>query len=296
MTRAPSHAGADDGAPDAVADAGLEAALRRAVTPLLRLAVRRGLGLRRIMEIVKDAMVEVATQECDAAGAPATDSRLSIMTGVHRKDVRARRLAPRPARPTRNLASTVIGRWLGDPAWAGRDGRPRALARGEGVPDGFDALVAGISRDVRPRTVLDELVRLGAVALDADGAVRLTDAAFTPVDDAARLSLFAANLGDHASAAVDNLTAAADAPRRLERAVFYNRLRPTDVAALTAQARAQGQALLEALNGEALRRQRRGAGAEDATRRFRLGVYVYDEDEAPRQARGATSNWQEEGT
>lgn len=256
-------------------------ALRRALTPLLRLAVRRGVGLRRIVDITKAALVEIAAQDCAAAGAPATDSRLSVMTGVHRKDVRALRAAETPERPARNLAATVVGRWFGDPAHHGPDGRPRPLRRGDAAGE-FDALVASISRDVRPKTVLEELLRLGAARIEADGTVALAEAALAPADDGTALALLAANLGDHAAAAVENLTGPVERPRRLERALFYNRLRPDDVAALAAAARRGGQALLEGLNAEALARQSAAAAdsAKDATRRIRIGVYVYDEDEA----------------
>ncbi|MDZ7790095.1 MAG: DUF6502 family protein [Xanthomonadales bacterium] len=127
------------------------------------------------------------------------------MSGVHRKDVRRFPGADAGARERARAGlarESVVGRWLGDPAYRDADGRPAVLARTGDAPS-FEALVAGISTDVRPRTVLDELKRLGFVVHDETAdSVRLDTAAFVPsADDAHLLRLFEANLADHASAA-----------------------------------------------------------------------------------------------
>lgn len=65
------------------------------------------------------------------------------------------------------LAGEVVGRWMSDRAFRGRQGPARRLPKsGEGS---FDALVASVSQDVRPRAMLDELLRLGVVSEGADG-------------------------------------------------------------------------------------------------------------------------------
>jgi len=262
-------------------DSPVAAALAAVLRPLARLAMARGIGYATLQRLIKAALVDAARRLAPGA----SQSRLSLMTGVHRKDVRALLAegvtAGEPARPS--IAQTVMARWVALGSDDG-DGRPPELARaGEG---GFDALVAGISRDVRPRAVLEEMRRLGlveAVGGDIDSpAARLRLAAEAHVpgadggDESERLGLFAANLADHAGTAVGNLEASPGSPRRLERAVFHTHLSPDSVADLEAEARRLGMDALIALNRRALDLQRRDIAAGTATRRFRYGIYFHD--------------------
>lgn len=258
-------------------------ALKALLRPLVRLLVARGVTLTTMAAMLKELYVEVAARDFRLGAREPSDSRVSLLTGVHRKDVRAIRERARPASLPRGggLGATVVGRWLGDPALGGPDGQPAPLSRAR-----FDALVAGISTDVRPRTVLDELVRLGLVAWDeATDELRLLAEAYIPADAAAEeaLRFFRDNLHDHLAAATANLLAGPGDPRFLERAVFYNRLRPEDVDRLEQEARTLGLAALRHLNSLALERQQAARGAPEATERFRFGLFLFRETQ-PREA------------
>jgi hypothetical protein len=263
----------------------------------VRLLVARGITLPTLVAALKEVFVDVAARDFRLDGRDASDSRVSLLTGVHRKDVRAIRESAHPLSSPRagGLGATVLGRWLGDPAYAGPDGHPAPLPRQ--APPGrpsFDGLVAGISKDVRPRTVLDELLRQGLVAWEeARDEIRLLSDAFIPQGIAsgmpagqeadAVLDFFRDNLRDHLEAAVANLLAAPGERRYLERAVYYNRLRPADVEGLEAEARTLALAALRHLNSLALERQGAARGDPDATGRFRFGLFFFhaDEPEAP---------------
>lgn len=275
-------------------------ALATVLRPLARLAVRHGVGLGALTPALKRALVEAAAIDPEGdgggAGRPASQSRISLMTGVHRKDVRDILASGRPQGepPRPSIAETAMARWLALPT--GPDGRPPVLprrreedvegdaARAAAAP-GFDALVAGVSRDVRPRAVLDEMIRLGMVALeggdgpdDPDARLRLVADAHLPAEgqDAERLALFAGNLADHASTAAGNLLAGPGRPRRLEQAVFHTHLAPESVVELEAEARRLSGEALQVLNRRALDLQRRDLARGTATRRFRFGVYFFD--------------------
>ncbi|WP_376089411.1 DUF6502 family protein [Roseomonas sp. CCTCC AB2023176] len=255
----------------------LLAALKALLRPLVRLLVARGVTLAGMVAALKELYVEVAVRDFRLGERAPSDSRVSLLTGVHRKDVRAIRDQARPVSLPRGggLGATVVGRWLGDPAFAGADGRPAALSRAR-----FDALVAGVSTDMRPRTVLDELLRLGLVAWDeAVDELRLLADAYVPGDPAAEESLrfFRDNLRDHLAAATANLLAGPGERRFLERAVFYNRLRPEDLDQLEQEARTLGLAALRHLNSLALERQQAARGMPDATERFRFGLFFFRE-------------------
>ncbi|MEO0680484.1 MAG: DUF6502 family protein [Pseudomonadota bacterium] len=282
------------GAPDGP-DGPVAAALRAVLRPLARLAVARAVGLGALQTILKGELVRAA--QGLAAPAP-SQSRIALMTGVHRKDVRDILAGGLPggAPPRASISETVAARWLADPRRRAEGGAPAALPRGG--PAGFDALVASVSKDVRPRAVLDDMLRLGLVAEtaapgdeDDDPRVALLSAAATPATGDRQLSLFAENLSDHAAAGVGNLLAAAEAPRRLERAVFYDHLSEASVEALERAAREQGQAALETLNALAAELQARDVAEGVGDRRFRFGVYFHAAPQAddPQRDEGGAS-------
>lgn len=255
----------------------LLAASKALLRPLVRLLVARGVTLPAMVAALKELYVDVAAQDFRLGGRPPSDSRVSLLTGVHRKDVRAIRESARPISVPRSggLGATVLGRWLGDPAFAAPDGHPATLSRAR-----FDALVAGVSTDVRPRTVLDELVRLGLVAREeGTGDLRLLADAFVPGGEAGEemLAFFRDNIRDHLAAGTANLLAGPEERRFLERAVYYNRLTPADVDGLEQEARTLALAALRHLNSLALERQQASRGREEATERFRFGLFFFRE-------------------
>ena len=259
--------------------------------PLVRALIAQGVTALALYQVIKRVYVEVAEEELARAGERPTDSRINVLTGVHRRDIRAFRTSDgsgeAEARRKVTIIATVLGRWLGDAATTDAEGRPLALPRASEGGASFDALVEGVSRDIRPRAVLDELARQGLVAVDADsGLIELrAEAFFGPADLDQRVHFFAANVGDHIAAAAENLLA--EAPRFMERAVFYNRLTPASVDAIEKDARRRATELLVDVNRLAHRRQEGDLDAPEGTERFRFGVYFYREDQAGKPETGA---------
>ena len=102
--------------------------------------------------------------------------------------------------------------------------------------------------------MLDELLSQGLVAFDeaADRVTLLVDAFVPRNDSPAIFDFFESNLHDHAAAATDNLLAASGKAPYLERAVYYNGLRPVSVDALEGAARQLAASALAELNAQAL--------------------------------------------
>lgn len=252
-------------------------ALKGLLRPLVRALIAKGVSAPALYQTIKQLYVEVAESDFSLSDARQTDSRISMLTGVHRRDVKAFR-DPDGAREaqTREKVTTiasVLGRWLALAPGAA----PPPLTR-DGETGSFEALVRSISRDIRPRTVLDEMTDQGLVTYDVE-ADRITlnaDAFVGPADQEQKVFFFAENVGDHLAAAVDNLLT--EDPRFMERAVFYNRLTPASVDALEAEARRLGAEALTALNHEALTRQTADLDDPNGTERFRYGVFFYRED------------------
>ena len=259
----------------------LVAALRRLLRPLVHLMVARGITYPQLSDLLKGLFVEVADGDFRLDGKAPTDSRVSLVSGVHRKDVSRlrsnphRRDAPPPATVT--LASQVFSRWLGDPAWRNGRGAPLPLPRlaSDGGERSFEALVAGVSSDIRARVVLDDWLSRGLVKLDDRGRVVLNVEAFVPArgeDD--KLCYFALHLHDHAAAASHNLLGG---DPFMDRSVHAEGLSPASVAALKALAAEHGMQTLLALNEavQAAEQRDRDRPADAPRERFTLGVYAY---------------------
>ena len=63
-------------------------ALRSVMRPLVRLMLRKGVTFSSFVNLLKEVFVEVAEREFRLDGKPPSDSRINLLTGVHRKDVR----------------------------------------------------------------------------------------------------------------------------------------------------------------------------------------------------------------
>lgn len=261
-------------------------ALARALRPLVRLQIRSGVTFPLLADLLRGLYVEVARDDLLTDPRSRTDSRISLMTGVHRKELRRQR-GPQPSEEPAvvTVNSQVLALWLGAPDYTDAAGEPLPLPRNGPAPS-FDSLVATVTRDVRPRAVLDDVLAQGIVTLDAEGIVRLKAEAFLPREGSeAQLFYFARNLHDHAAAAAANV-AGQGAPRFLDRSVHYDRLGTRAAAALEAVAREAAQRLLLEVNRQALviaERDEAEAAANPGrpTRRVNLGVYLYCEDETP---------------
>ncbi len=262
--------------------AALLGALTRVLRPLVRLLIRGGVTFPMLSDLLRTLYVEVAHRDL-LEPAARTDSRISLLTGVHRKEIRRLRLLPAtdvPAPPAVLGRQRIVARWLGTPEYAGADGRPAPLPRGAADGPSFEALVRSVTTDVRPRAVLEDWLDQGLVRLDDQDRVCLEVDVFLPREDRdGQLFFFARNLHDHVAAAGANLLAAGPAPF-LDRSVHYNRLPPDAAARLAEAGRAAAQALLLDMNRQALAEVAAAAPLDgEPTRRVNLGLYLFVEDD-----------------
>ncbi len=256
-------------------------ALRRVLRPLARLLIAKGVTLPTLTNLLKEAYVDVAETDFPVKGKRQTDSRINLLTGVHRKDVkrlRQERHTEKPVPQAVGLGAQIVSRWVSDSATTDSDGRPIPLPRQGKTPNepSFDGLVEGISTDVRPRAVLDEWLRLGVATVDDDDRVVLNRQAFIPekgFDEKA--FYFGRNIHDHLAATAGNLVG--DGNPRLERSVHYGGLSESSVRDLAEQAEKVGMDALLTLNKMARERVEADKGQDGANQRFNFGLYFFDE-------------------
>jgi hypothetical protein len=261
------------GLPSVAPEAALAEGLR-IMLPLVRFLLRNGVPYGAFADALKTVFVDAARRELLAGGMPVTQSSLSVLSGVHRKDVRAftQDDTGRDVSPPVPLASQVFTRWLSDPAYR-KQGKPRTIPRTGPAPS-FDALARAVSTDVHPRTVLDELVRLGIVKLDGPDVVPLVTG-FVPLGAASEvLGLVASNAADHLAAAIHNLAGAE--PRFLEQSVFANGMTAESAEKLAAVAREAWDRAFRTMVDAATERVQHDAEIE-GNHRVRFGAYFYSE-------------------
>ncbi|MGI4793611.1 MAG: DUF6502 family protein, partial [Janthinobacterium lividum] len=256
--------------------------LTRVLRPLVRLLIRGGVTFPMLSDLLRTLYVEVAHRDL-LEPAARTDSRISLLTGVHRKEIRRLRLLPAtdvPAPPAVLGRQRIVARWLGTPEYGDADGRPLPLPRTAAEGPSFEALVRSVTTDVRPRAVLEDWLDQGLVRLDAGDRVCLEGDVFLPREDRdGQLFFFARNLHDHIAAAGANLLAAGPAPF-IDRSVHYNRLSAGSAARLVKAGREAAQALLLDINRQALSEVAAVPLADgEPTRRVNLGLYLYVEDD-----------------
>lgn len=272
----------------------LIAALRRVLRPLVRLMISKGVTLPTLTTLLKETFVAVAEEDFPVRGKRQTDSRINLLTGVHRKDVKRLREETQTERsipPAVGLGVQIVSRWVSDPSMTDSEGQPIPLPRQGKTPTdpSFDGLVESISKDVRPRAVLDEWIRLGVAILDEDDRVTLNRQAFVPekgFDEKA--FYFGRNIHDHLAATAHNLLQ--DGNPRLERSVHYGGLRESSVKALAEDAEKVGMEALLTLNRLARERVEADKGTDEATHRFNFGLYFFDQKHSLEETQDSESD------
>jgi hypothetical protein len=273
----------------------LAAAMQALLLPLARLLVARGVPFAVAEEGLKTAMVQAA-REAHAGGLQhRLVSRISTATGINRREVtRLTREQGAAEAPPPSLASAIFTRWRTAPEYRDSRGHPRPLAR-HGDRRSFEALARSITQDVHPRTLLDELLRLGLATHDLErDVVSLALDTFVPAGDRARmLDFLAQNVGDHLSAAVANVLGRT--PPYPEQAVFVDELSKESAEAAQAWLAQHWQQLLAAIVPflERLGEEDEERPAEERRHRLRAGLYGYAEAVQPPgaiEATGAADN------
>lgn len=257
--------------------------LRRLLRPVVRLLVKKNVTIQLFVDELKALYVEEAEasllQELDKA----TDSHISLITGVHRKDVKVyRNKTADNADDSKHVSvgAELLARWVADPKYAEGDGKPRVLSYKDksGATPSFVTLAESVSSDIPPRAIMDEMLRQNFVEYDelADKVVLRAEAFLPQKDFEDKLYYLRLNGGDHLEAAVTNLLA--DKPPFLDRSVYHDGLTEQSVADLRKMAVEGAMKLLRQINREAFKCSEQDKGNRKAHFRINLGTYLFAAD------------------
>lgn len=263
-------------------------AVRRILYPLVHLLLKTGMTFPQLAELLKEVYIDVADKEFRLDNKKQTQTRLSFLTGVHRKDVKRLHNESRDWEEPENVSVGVrlVAKWRREAYYQDGEGKPLKLPlKGQGKAGSdpsFEQLVESVCKqDIRPRVILDEWLNLGIVTLNHDKHVQLITEAFIPRDGLDEKAFFVGhNVADHLSAASLNLLN--DSPEFFERCVYYNDLSNESVAELQEMVAEQGMDTLKALDKRAMELKVRDMAREDTEhgvkQRINIGLYFFHVD------------------
>jgi uncharacterized protein DUF6502 len=260
---------------------GLTEALAELVRPLVKRLVAFGVPFGHVEARLRELFVDVAETESALPGRRQTDSRIALVTGINRKEVRRIRSADRraaaPRSFTMNHAASLISRWRTDAQTSDRAGRPRPLPYQAARGPSFMKLARKVTGDLAPRILLDELVRSGAAELREGEVVVLKGDAFVPkLETEEQLQILAEDPAELLDTILRNILG--EGERLLQRKVFFDNLGADAAGRVRAEMRREGERFLRRVNRRLARHDRdrnpRAAGGDPHY--AGVGVYYFE--------------------
>jgi hypothetical protein len=260
------------------------AALRLALRPVFRILLRSGVTWQEASEVCKATMVEVATEDYGLHGRPTNMSRVAIMTGLGRREVRRLRdlLAVAPPIESGRLhgATRVLTGWYLDEDFTDEAGLPLDLTveslPGTATGPSFAELCKRYGGDLAPVTMRRELSRVGAIEELPNGELRALQRYYMPLQmDPEAMIRAGSMLEDLGTTVSFNLGKPEDEPRRFAGRATNIRIRPADARRFRAYLEQEGQAFLERVDEWLSRHESPSVESTSKPRTLRVGVGVY---------------------
>jgi hypothetical protein len=262
---------------------GLVEAIAGAVRPLVKRLLAAGVPFGRIEARLRELFVQVAESELALPGRRQTDSRVALVTGINRKEVRRIRSADRstaaPRSFTMNHAASLISRWRTDPQTSDRSGRPRPLPYQAARGPAFMKLARKVTGDLAPRILLDELVRSGAAEVREGEVVVLKGDAYVPkVETGEQMQILAEDPAELVETILRNVLGEGE-ERLLQRKVFFDNLGADGASRVRADMRREGERFLRRVNRLLARhdRDRNPQAAGGDPYYAGIGVYFFED-------------------
>ncbi|QNX86348.1 hypothetical protein [Acinetobacter seifertii] len=243
------------------------------IPELVHWLIKAGVGYTEFSTALKIVFYNEAIKELDSIKQKKTDSAVSLLSGLGRRDVRSfcqtygeyKLINQFNEQLPISVPARVIGLWIGQKLPSQIPFNGEALS--------FESLVKQVSSEKHPKSILLELKRLGLV-IEENNQVILQNSSFTPdpqMDESKQL--FTKNISDHLAAGISNLT---QKTNFLEQAIFADELSPESIEKLKKLSVDMWNLMSKAILSSAIEYCKNDEGATDANKHFRLGIYQYD--------------------
>lgn len=155
--------------------------LRLMLRSVIRYSLRSAIHVQDVLEAVKVVFVDEAQRSLQDEQEPVTVSRISAMSGIHRREVGRILERGEVIEDTLGLINRVIGMWQTDKRFLTSAGNPRVLST-SGSKNEFKRLCDLLTKNISHKTILMELNRIGAIE-KTKGGVKLVTDRYVPLGD-----------------------------------------------------------------------------------------------------------------
>lgn len=179
--------------------------LRALVRPIAKFCLKHSLPVHDLEEAFRVEFIERAAEELRHKGEKVNASRLSVITGVYRKEV-DRIFVKKDLSPPepQSILHRVVGQWEQNARFQTPAGKPRPLSFKGGNCE-FVKLVSSVTTAIGPAAVLFELERRGLVKRGRKGLVLVKGGNVIDDNLAEGYELVARDIGTLLEAADENL-------------------------------------------------------------------------------------------
>ncbi|MFV2058141.1 MAG: DUF6502 family protein, partial [Thiohalomonadales bacterium] len=257
------------------------AAVGKMFRPLVRVLLKYQISYGEIANLLRRTYVEVAHKDFAIPNKKSTYSKVAVMTGIDRKMVQDilnqdKGSLEKTNVPT-NKGLSIVKTWTTAAEYLGKNNKPIVLPlRGE---LSFESLVKKACADFSPRSLLDELIRVGVVEKMQKNQVKLLKRDYVPAEDEQQLiEILLACAKDLLVTGAHNVNNASE-DRWFQREVQYNKIPVSTVDEFKEYSNTKSEELLSDLNRWLDKRKKAiKANAEEKSSRIGLGIYYIETD------------------
>ncbi len=179
--------------------------LRYILRPIVHFCIRNSLTYGELNAVCRALFIELAEDEIKKTSQKINVSRISVLTGINRKDVtKIYREKRPPSIQSTGLLSRVIGQWENDRRFTTTGGIPKVLTY-RGDDNEFRDLVSAVSSDLNAGTIFFELERKQLITRTPRGIRLIWDSAVQHDDSEKALGIVGKDINSLLFAAEENV-------------------------------------------------------------------------------------------
>lgn len=261
-------------------------ALLLVLRPLARAMLRAGIGYREFAEVSKTAFVDVAGKDYGLRGRPTNISRVAVMTGLTRKEVRRIRnkaeVGDEIGLMKLTPMSQVMHRWYTEDEFTSENGKPKVL---EFDADGasFADLVKKFGGDIPPGAMRTELKRIGAVEELENGQLKALSRSVVGIDDHEKLVRGLAHVMYPAALTMThNISAGGEKDSWVHLSAFTQSVRGNDLGRIRRVSSDRAESFIESVDDflAAYESLYDASDERDCDKAVGIGVFYFEEDKS----------------